>query len=151
MLGLRLGAAITASLTFVALWTPLASAQPPAGLTQSGRTLWEFEALLQDTFGHLLVSAHYNSGVNWEFAACRNGCSPNAYWGSYVFTFSAARSSTFHLSDKRVVKDFGNYPTLIRVKRHPVACDRAETRFLITYGDAAGFAFACMHPGFVRP
>jgi hypothetical protein len=50
-----------------------------------------------------------------------------------------------------VVKDFGNYPIPINVNHHPVACDRAETRFLITYGDAAGLSFACMRPGFVRP
>ena len=50
-----------------------------------------------------------------------------------------------------VVSGFGNYPVLIEIAHHPVACDLAEKRFLITYGDAAGFSFACMRPGYVRP
>ena len=144
MVGIRLGAAIAASLAFVAVSTPSALAQPPAGLTQSGRTVWEFEALLHDTFDRLPVSAHYRQGVYWNFAACRLGCAPLAYWGIYFFTFKSARRSAFHLSTRRTLISFGNYPIPIKVKGRFVACNRAETKFLITYGSAVGLGLACL-------
>jgi hypothetical protein len=147
MLGFRLGAAITASLAFVALWTPLASAQPPPGLTQSGRTLWEFEALLRDTFQNLPISAHYDQGQDWRFAACGPiACAPLSYWSIYFFSFKEVRGSTFHLARRRSIRSgaFGNYPIPIKVKNHYVACDRSESRFMITYGSAVGLGLACL-------
>jgi hypothetical protein len=144
MMGVRRGAVIAASIAFVALWTPIASAQPPAGLTQSGRTVWEFEALLHDRFNRLPVSAHYHQGVDWNFAACRFGCAPLAYWGIYFFTFKNARRSAFHLSQRRTLAGFGNYPIRIKIRGRFVACDPDETRFLITYGSAAGLGLACL-------
>jgi hypothetical protein len=144
MIGVRRNAAITVSLAFVALCTPIAAAQPPVGLIESGRTVWQFEALLHDTFNGLPVSAHYHQGVAWNFAACRVGCAPLAYWGIYFFTFKNARRSAFHLSKRRTLAGFGNYPIPIKVKGRFVACNRDESRFLITYGSAAGLGLACL-------
>jgi hypothetical protein len=144
MVGIRPGVAIAASLAFVAVCTPSAVAQPPPGLTESGRTVWEFEALLHDTFNRLPVSAHYDQGVDWRFAACHLGCAPLAYWGIYFFTFKNARGSAFHLSTRRTLIGFGNYPIPIKVRGRFVACNRPETKFLITYGSAAGLGLACL-------
>jgi hypothetical protein len=74
----------------------------------------------------------------------RIGCAPLAYWNIYFFTFKDARRSTFHLSARRSVGGFGNYPLPIKVKGRFVACDRTETRFLITYGSAVGLGLACL-------
>jgi hypothetical protein len=121
-----------------------ASTRPPVGLSRSGRILWQFEALLNDTFHSRVVSAHYVPGTAWNFA-CAGFCAPLSYWNPYVFTFADARHSVFHLSMKRIAPGtFGNYPILIRVKGHSVACDRAERKFLITYGDAVGLSLDCL-------
>lgn len=119
-------------------------ASPPRNLTSKGRTLWELEALLRDQFGSLPVSAHYRPGWWWTFAACRTGCAPLSYWNIYFFTFTNARNSTFHLSSRRTRPNLGNYPIPIKVKGRYVACDRAESRYLITYGSAAGLALDCL-------
>jgi hypothetical protein len=117
---------------------------PPPGLTSQGRTLWELEALLHDTFHDLPVSAHYDQGRDWRFAACgRVGCAPLAYWGIYFFTFRTAGHSTFHLSRRRSLPNVGNYPVPVKVAGRFVACNRAENRFLFNYESAAGFGFAC--------
>jgi hypothetical protein len=83
-------------------------------------------------------------GVYWNFAACRLGCAPLAYWGIYFFTFKNARRSAFHLSTRRTLISFGNYPIPIKVRGRFVACNRAETKFLITYGSAVGLGLACL-------
>jgi hypothetical protein len=137
--------ALAASSAAVACSAQPALAQPPAGLTPSGRTLWQFEALLHDTFGGLPVSGHYDQGLDWNFAACGQiGCAPFAYWGIYFFTFRTARHSTFHLSRRRSLPNVGNYPVPVKVAGRFVACNRAETRFLFNFESAAGFGFTCI-------
>lgn len=122
-----------------------ATAGPPPGLTSQGRTLWEFEALLHDTFHGLRVSAHYDQGRDWRFAACgRVGCAPLSYWSIYFFTFRTATHSTFHLSHRRSLPNVGNYPVPVKVEGSFTACNRAETRFLFNYESAAGFGFVCI-------
>jgi len=140
----RLHAAAIATVVLALSAAPSVLAAKPPGLTQSGATLWEFEALLHDTFHNLPVSAHYDQGRDWRFAACgRTGCAPLAYWGIYFFTFSDARHSTFHRSIRRKLPSVGNYPVAVKVAGRFVACNRAETRFLFNYESAAGFGFAC--------
>jgi hypothetical protein len=121
------------------------AAGPPFGLTQSGQTLWQFEALLYDTFHTRQVSAHYSRGAAWNFGCAGSRCAPLAYWSIYFFSFRDAQRSTFHLSSRRIPAGyFGNYPILIKVKGRVVACDTAEKRFLITYGSAVGLGLACL-------
>ena len=125
----------------------VASAQPPPGLTRAGVVQWQFEALLFDRFHTRNVAAHYTRGRMWNFG-CAGQCSPLSYWSPYGFVFGNARRSSYHLAQKKVQPGtFGNYPILITVKGRAVACDRAERSVLITYGDAAGFSFACMRSG----
>lgn len=141
----RFVATLIVSLSALACSAQSAAGQSPPGLTPAGWTLWEFEALLHDTFYNLPVSAHYNRGKSWKFAACgRIGCAPLSYWNIYFFTFKNARQSTFHLSARRALPSFGNYPIPIEVKGHFVACNRSESRFLITYGSAVGLGLACL-------
>jgi hypothetical protein len=123
-----------------------APARPPVALSRRGRILWQFEALLHETFHKRYVSAHYIRGVAINFAcASRVGCAPLAYWAPYFFTFSRAGQSDFHVSKKRFPPGaFGNYPLAIWIKGQFVACDRAEKRFLIAYRDAVGLSLDCL-------
>ncbi len=128
----RVIATVMASFVALACSAEIAPGQPPPGLTPAGQALWEFEALLHDTFHDFPVSAHYDQGRDWKFAACgRVGCAPLSYWSIYFFTFKNARRSSFHLSARRALPSFGNYPIPIRVKGRYVACNHAESRFLI--------------------
>jgi hypothetical protein len=118
----------------------------PANLARSGRILWQFEALLRDTFGNRSVSAHAarpGSAINFACAS-RIGCKPLAEWSPYVFTFRGPRHSRFHLSKRRFPAGYwGNYPVAVLIKGRFVACGRAEKRFLIAYSDAVGLSLDC--------
>lgn len=122
--------------------TGAAAAGPPSSLTANGRYLWQFEALLNDTFHANHVSVH-----NLNFACTGPNCTPAAYWSSYVFTFTGARRSAFHRSTKTFRPGaFGNYPEPLRIKGKLIACDANEHHFLITYGDAVGLGLDCLTP-----
>ena len=139
-MSLRLVAVSVLVTAVVAGSAPATTGGPPAGLTQSGRARWQFEALLRDRFRGNSVSAHYNGSV-WNF-----DCYPLARWQPYSFEFKSAQGSRFHVSRKTRPPRFGNYPIPIKVKGHLVACDTTESHFLITYGDAVGLWLACLRP-----
>jgi hypothetical protein len=122
------------------------SASPPPGLTHSGRTLWQFEALLHDTFGTRPVCA---SG-RWAQKFTSGACKPLAVYSPYFYVFADAHRSAFHISSKKQVGGFGNYPVALSVRGHPVACDTREARFLILYRDTS-FTLGCMRAGYVTP
>jgi hypothetical protein len=115
---------------------------PPPGLTSAGRTLWNFEALLYDTF-HV-----HGAGVTgrWNFS-CNGGpsCGSLSQFTTYDFVFAHPSRSPFHLVPHRT-RSFGNYPEPVEVKSQDVACDPAGTRFLITYGSSATLDLACLKP-----
>src|SRR3981081_2148013 len=118
----------------------------PPGLSNSGRILWQFEALLHDKFGKRPVCA---SG-RWAQNFTSGSCSPLAVYSPYFYVFANAHASAFHISSKAKVGGFGNYPTPVLVRGHPLACDRGETRFLILYRDTR-FTLGCMRAGYVTP
>lgn len=119
-----------------------AGAKAPVALTQNGRDLYQFEALLNDTFHSAHVSAH-----NLNFACVGSSCLPSAYWQTYLFTFVSAHGSSFHRSNQTFApRAFGNFPTLVRIQGKAIACDIGEHRFLIAYGGAVGFGLACLAP-----
>jgi hypothetical protein len=142
---------LVAATAIGAMSAPDSSAGAPPGLSPAGQRLWQFEALLNDTFHSRVVSAHGSaSTTGFINFACRGFCAPLSYWSPYLFTFTGARHSIFHLSNlsaKRIAGTFGNYPVLVVMKGHPVACDRHERRFLITYGDAVGLSLDCLPHG----
>ena len=119
---------------------------PPPGLTQQGRLLWNFEALLRDTFGnHSAVSATTGLNDSLNFS-CAGWCGPNAKYLHFRFTFAEARGSAFHVSKKRYVGGtWGNYPRGILIRGHLIACDARETKFLISwvFRSTASFTLGC--------
>jgi hypothetical protein len=122
-----------------------ADAADVTSLTRAGRTVWQFEALLFDTFHRRDLAAHYSrSRGSWNFG-CAGECAPLSNWSPYRFTFAEARSSSFHVSQRQIPSGaFGNYPLIIKIKGHTVACDQSGRKFLITYGDAVGLWLNCM-------
>ncbi len=138
----KLGATL---ITGVRAASPLPAPRPPSGLSVKGRLLWQFEALLHDTFGNRRVCT---SGRERQSFTAGN-CSPLSVYSPYFYVFTGAHSSSFHLS-RKTVGGFGNYPTPMTVRGLYVACNARETEFLIEYPDAASFSLACLRPGYVR-
>ncbi len=108
---------------------------PPPGLSAKGRVLWKFEALLHDTFGSHSICTTGNSNF------ISDGCAPLATHSPYIYVFSGARRSAFHLVSRRPRGSFGNYPVLVRI-----ACGPRERTFLIEYSDSVNFALDCLPP-----
>lgn len=73
-----------------------ALAMPPRGLTESGRLLWNLEALLHDTFGSKPVYVNYSGGPSQpgNFSTHFLDDARSRY---FVYTFAAARDSAFKL------------------------------------------------------
>jgi hypothetical protein len=113
---------------------------PPAGLSRTGRALWEFEALLHDTFGDRVVCTR--DDINFVGGTC----APHATWLPYVYVFADARHSAFHLIVRRPVGSFGNYPVLLRINGKYIACDMQHRTFLIGYQGTANFPRDCLAP-----
>jgi hypothetical protein len=136
---------IFAALLCVALvaFAPAASAAPPPGLSNKGRALWNFEALLHDTFGSRLVCT---KGASLNFIAPANECSPLATYEPYLFEFARARHSAFHLVTRLPKASFGNYPQPVRINGRFIACDRHDARYLMEFSDASTFTVACVAP-----
>jgi hypothetical protein len=69
---------------------------PPNGLTEHGRTLWNLEALLHDTFGTNEVWVHYLRGTGpravWNFSTAATAL---CCGGNWEYTFASARDSEF--------------------------------------------------------
>jgi hypothetical protein len=127
---------------------------PPRGLTRSGVLLWDFEALLHDTFGSRQVceiTGATTAGVplpdSGDFVAPRGGCDPLAMYSPYVPVFANARNSPFRLVVRAFPPGaFGNYPGPVRVAHLHVACTTAAKTFLVSYGDAAALTLGCLRP-----
>ena len=114
---------------------------PPHGLSNRGRALWNFEALLHDKFGNRLVCTR-NGSLNFVAGSC----SPLATWSPYFYVFATARHSAFHTIARKPRGSFGNYPVLVRVVGEFVACGPRSRTFLIEYSDAAAFTVDCIAP-----
>jgi len=139
--------------TTVTLTAANASTQvgPPAGLTASGRVLWNFKALLHETFGPgyqgclQYLSRYVLSFTRGSYCATHD----DAETMYYSFAFAHASRSPYHLVDRTFPAGaFGNYPVPIRVDGDYVACDSAGRTFLISYGDVLGLSanLACITP-----
>ena len=124
-----------------------ASSGPPSGLSKRGRVLWQFEALLHDTFGNGNVCA---SGRRGSLNFTGGACSPLAVYSPYFYAFAQARHSALHVSKTKTVGGFGNYPQPVLIRGRPIACNARETQFLIVLPDAISFTVDCSRAGFVR-
>ena len=120
----------------------------PPKLSDEGRLLWNFEALLRTAFGNADVSVGGDFNFTDYYATCGNRCGPSAEHPGYVYTFDNAHNSAFHLAAKPLGPDvvFGAHPVPVLIKGLPVACNAAETRWLIEYGDVVSFTLGCLSP-----
>ena len=121
-----------------------AGSGPPSSLSGAGRVLWQFEALLHDTFGNGNVCS---AGRSLNFTD--GDCSPLAVYSPYFYVFAQARHSAFHISSKKKVGGFGNYAQPVLIRGRSIACNARETRFLIEFPDAVGFTVDCSRAGYV--
>ena len=124
---------------------------PPAGVTSSGRVLWNFEALLRQTFGSHYKGCLRSLSRYVETFTTDNFCATHdsAQTMYYSFTFANPSASAFHLVERTfALGAFGNYPEPIRVEKNYVACDPAGRTYLIPYGDVLGLSanLACIEP-----
>jgi hypothetical protein len=113
---------------------------PPSGLSDGGRALWNFEALLHDTFGDRDVC----TAGSLNFVS--NGCSPLSTYSPYFYVFAGAHDSAFHLAKAPPRGSFGNYPVLLRINGRFIACGPRERTFLVEYGNSVNFAVDCIPP-----
>ncbi len=120
----------------------------PPRLSDEGRLLWNFEALLHATFGNADVTADADFNFSNYYAACGIKCGPSAEHSGYVYTFKNASDSVLHIAGKPFGPDvvFGAHPIPVLIKGLPVACNAAETKFLIRYGDTVSFTLGCVAP-----
>jgi hypothetical protein len=136
LLALVITIASVALITGVAASTPNA---PPEGLTVRGRALWQFEALLRDTFGNQQVcTAAPNNFVGGT-------CTPLARYRPYFYVFADARNSALHVS-QRTASGLGSFnrPGPVLIRNRLIACNKRETRILWAFSLAAGFAVECL-------
>ena len=111
--------------------------------TPAGKRLWQFEALLHDTFGNRPVCA---SG-RWSQNFTDGSCSPLAEFAPYVYVYAGAHGSKFHVTSTKAI-DFGNYPQAILIRGRNIACDPHERTFLVKYVDAASLTLGCLGAGY---
>jgi hypothetical protein len=125
--------------------TPRRANGPPRGLTERGRLLWNFEALLRETFGAAGVSVSHGPNRALDFS-CRGDCAPLSKYFSYRFTFARPRGSAFHVSSRRYRgESWGNYPRAILLRGRLIACDERESRYLFSwvFSSTASFTLGC--------
>jgi hypothetical protein len=113
-----------------------------ANTTRSGGTLWQFEALLHDTFGNRPVCA---SG-RWRQNFTAGHCTPLATFAPYGYVFAGAHRSRFHVTSTRA-RDFGNYPQPVLIRGRNIACDPRERTFLVEYVEAVPLTLGCSRAG----
>jgi hypothetical protein len=91
----RVAVSLAAIVAILAIPGP-SLADPPRGLTESGRLLWNLEALLHDRFGTKPVYVNYSRGPDHpgNFSTHFLDDARSRY---FVYTFAAARHSAFRL------------------------------------------------------
>jgi hypothetical protein len=114
---------------------------PPPGLSNRGRALWNFEALLHDKFGNRPVCTRSGS-LNFVVEAVRH-----SRRGHHISTSSRPHAIwLYHVVARRPRGSFGNYPVLVCIAGEFVSCGPRDRMFLIEYSDAAAFTVDCIAP-----
>jgi hypothetical protein len=122
------------------------SISPSPRLTEQGHLLRNFEALLFQIFGTREVSIRWREGLNFS---CAGACAPNSDYQWYRLVFERPRGTTLHLSSRKIGRRLvapTGYVEPVRVRGQLVACDRAETRFLVGYKTFESFTLGCVEP-----
>ena len=100
-----------------------AASTPPAGLSVYGRTLWNLEALLHDTFGNKTACLRLQG-----YAFVSATCGDLAHYGYWKTVFVGARHSRFKLVRLARPPALGN-AAVITVNGLYVACGRFPVAF----------------------
>jgi hypothetical protein len=100
-----------------------ASTRPPSGLTVYGKTLWNLEALLHDTFGSNETCLRRR---DYNFVSAT--CGDLANYGYWKNMFVGARNSRFKLVRLRHQPGMGNTAP-IRINGQYVYCGRFPVAF----------------------
>ncbi len=118
------------------------SIAPEAGLTASGRLLFEFESLLRHRYGRDTIFMTPTS-ANVEVCAL-SPCGPADKSYSFFYTFEGRPQSNLALGSRLPAHAFfGNLAVPVLLDREPVRCGRAPDDFLVRYADAISFSLAC--------
>lgn len=81
-----------------------------------------------------------------NFVAPANQCTPLATYEPYLYEFSKAHHSAFHLVVRLPKGSFGNYPQPVRINGRYVACGPRDRSYLMEFSDAATFTVTCLAP-----
>jgi hypothetical protein len=108
---------VVAAVVLVAAGFTADATAPPrrGGLTTYGRTVWNLEALLHDTFGSRQVCMHLRT---YSFGSTCGSFADDGYWR---YTFASARHSRFRLVRRKSAPALGNVQPL-RVRGLYVFC-----------------------------
>ena len=119
------GLAIAASLLTAQAGTRSGAGRsgPPEGLTAYGRTLWDLEALLHDTFGRAQVCLRLR-----DAAFVSSTCGDFGRYGYWEYMFAGARHSHFTLFRRARPPFTGNF-NLVTMKGKYVFCGRYPVAF----------------------
>jgi hypothetical protein len=132
-----LALAFAAVLLVASSGTYARSLAPPPGLTVHGRLVWQFEALLRDTFGRASVCEGPRYTVNFV----TRPCVPLSDYNAYEFIFLNARHSSLKRT-RTPPSGLGNVVP-VRVGGQYVRC--GNSRWLVMLGSGI-FALSCVHP-----
>jgi hypothetical protein len=127
--------------------TPTSLASAPPGLTTYGRTVWNLDALLHDTFGSRPVYANAQRGfpkTPRNFSTAFHGDAGSAY---YIYTFATARHSAFRTSGptKPPTSEIGvaGYEVPLTIKGAYIYCGRGMWLFEHGGNGPANWQLSC--------
>lgn len=101
------------------------AAGPPSGLTQSARTLWQFEALLYDTFHTRQVSAHYSRAERLGTSSAQDQTARHSPTGA-----STSSASEMHHARRSTCRRRASPPARLRAALNASGSDTRRTRRL---------------------
>lgn len=135
------GVAVTASATS-------RSSGVQRGVSASGEVLYEYEALVHQTFGNSISVCSGSGGCHqgWLY---KGALYPLSEYSTFTYAFNGFGPSTFHLMPAgfTVPTGFGNYPVPVKINGRFVACESSAKTFLISFADAVGDGnLACLRP-----
>jgi hypothetical protein len=133
---------VFAVLTLFAPAIGLGASEPPAGLTSSGRVIWNLDALLRDTYGSRVVCWDGQRYMIFAVARGRYCPAPEARYQAWDFTFRSARDSTFRRIHLAKEPSTGATNVPVRVGENYISCPNGRyhhgRRGWLVFGGGAG-------------
>lgn len=132
---LAVATALTAAVLLITgTGSPANRSGPPAGLTSYGRQLWNFEALLTQTYGTQPVCEHSTKLgiINFTHSACELSL---AQAQPYVYVFAHAYGSSFRLIPRSTPPTINVAPLEIESKW--VECQASPRMLFVEFSSGA--------------